>query len=161
MMTACAASQTGVSSGSRAAYASVAVVPRVNDALRSGYWSNPLGSPVASQARKGWSAADGTGQIAREILGRAGASVTVTSEPTRGAARAAQAVVVLQKIPLTELAQTDDPGRDLLISAASLAGAASAGGLAVMVINDLAANQRRSVLRISRVGADAQGDPNL
>ncbi|MCA0869455.1 hypothetical protein LCL97_01335 [Seohaeicola saemankumensis] len=161
MLTACAESQTGVASGSRAAYTSVAVVPRVNDALLSVYWSSPLASPVASQARLGWSAADGTGQISREILGRAGASVTVTSAPTGSAARAAQAVVVLQQTPLNELAQNYDPGRDLLISAASLAGAASAGGLAVIVINDPAAYQPRSVLRISRVGADAKGDPNL
>jgi hypothetical protein len=109
----------------------------------------------------GWLAADGVGQISRDILGPAGASVTVSSEPGSASAKATQAVVVLEQTPLDAFAQNYDPGRDLLISAASVAGAATAGGMAVIIVDDSRRYRPRSVLRIAGNEQSGQGNSSL
>ena len=112
-MTACAETQTGVRSGARSQYDSIAVIPRVNDRLLSVYWSSPIAQPAVSEASMGWSATRGVGQMSREILRPIGTSVTVVSNPTSAGARATQAAIVLQQTPLDALARNYDPGRDL------------------------------------------------
>ena len=161
MLTACAESQTGVPSGARSKYSSITVVPRVNDRLLSVYWPNPVSQPLVSEANMGWSAASGVGKISREILGPTGATVTVSSEPGSASAKAAQAVVILEQTPLDAFAQNYDPGRDLLISAASVAGAAAAGGMAVIIVDDSRRYQPRSVLRIAGNEQGGQGNSSL
>ncbi|MEP2506898.1 MAG: hypothetical protein ABJH85_19415 [Paracoccaceae bacterium] len=161
VLTACAESQTGVVSGARSKYSSIAVVPKVNDRLLSVYWPSPMAQPAVSEANMGWSAANGVVQISREILGPTGASVSVSSEAGSANAKAAQVVVILQQTPLDAFAQNYDPGRDLLISAASVAGAAAAGGMAVIIVDNSRRYQPRSVLRIAGSEQGGQGNSSL
>lgn len=147
-LSACAATQTGVASDDRSQYRSVAVVPEINDRVLSVYWANALSQPSASEARMGWNAAQGAGQIAADILSKAGASVTVTSQPTSAAARSSEVAVVLRQTPLNQLAQSYNPGQDILLSGVSVAGAASAGGLATISIRSERGFKPRSVLQI-------------
>ena len=161
VLTACAESQTGVPSGARSKYSSISVVPKVNDRLLSVYWPSPVSRPLVSEAGMGWSAATGVGQMSREILGPTGAAVAISSETGSATAKATQAVVLLEQTPLDAFAQNYDPGRDFLISAASIAGAATAGGMAVIIVDDSKRYQPRSVLRISGNEQGGQGNSSF
>ena len=161
MLAACAESQTGVSTGSRAAYQTVAVVPRINDRLLSAYWENPWGTPGVAEASMGWNASRDAGQMAREILAGVGASATVTSSPTSAPAKAAQAVVLLEQTPLDALASNYDPGRDFLITASSLAAAASSGGVGYIIIDTPENYSPRMVLRITNIDGSNPSNPNV
>lgn len=157
VLSACAASQTGVQSGAQSRYRTIAVVPRVNDNLLTVYRQNEFSQPAVSEAKMGWNAANGAGQISTELLSRAGASVSITADPNSASAKAAQAVIILQQTPLDQFAQKYDPGQDLMLSAASIAGAAAAGGIFYVTVDDERRYRPRSILEIR--GSEGEG-PN-
>lgn len=157
MLAACAETQVGVQSGAKSKYQAIAVVPNVNDSLLSVYRQNEFSQPSVSETRMGWDAVTGAGQISKEILGRTGASVTVTRDQNSASAQASDAVVVLRQTPLDQFAQKYNPGQDLMLSAASIAGAAAAGGMAYIIIDDERRYRPRSILEIR--GSDGSG-PN-
>ncbi|MDU8946540.1 hypothetical protein [Ovoidimarina sediminis] len=160
-LSACAASQTGVGSADRSRYTSVAIVPDINDRLVTVYWANALSSPSSSEARLGWNAAKGAGQISAEILSHTGASVTVSSDPTGSAARSAEVAVILRQTPLNALAQSYNPGQDILLSGVSVAGAAAAGGMATVSIRGERGFQPRSVLHVKGGGVRGRSQLDL
>ena len=161
ILSACTPPQTGVATGAKSNYQSIAVVPRLNDRLLTAYWAKPLGEPSISESKMGWNAARDAGEISREILSQAGASVSVASNATSREARTAQVVVVLEQTPLDALASNYDPGRDFLISAVSIAGAASAGGMGYIVIDSPNRYEPRSVLRITNADGENRNNPNV
>ncbi|MHA6262075.1 hypothetical protein ACXYMO_02645 [Arenibacterium sp. CAU 1754] len=157
ILAACAETQVGVQSGAKSRYQAIAVVPHVNDNLLSVYRKNEFSQPWVTEARMGWDANSGAGQIAKEILGRAGASVTVTRDQHSGSAKAADAVVILRQTPLDQFAQRYNPEQDLMLNVISIAAAASAGGIAYIIIDDERRYRPRSILEIRK--SDGSG-PN-
>jgi hypothetical protein len=155
ILSACAATQTGIQSGGQSKFQAIAVVPRVNDTLLTVYRQNAFSTPVVSEAQMGWNAAKGAGQISTELLSRAGASVSVTADPIDASAKASEAVIVLQQTPLDQFAQKYVPGQDLMLSVASIAGAAAAGGIFYIIIDDEKRYRPRSILEIK--GSEGDG----
>ena len=155
-LSACAASQVGVQAGAKSKYQSIALIPRVNDNLLFVHRTN-IAEMAVSQSRLGWDAVAGTGQISKEILGGAGASVVVTSDQNSAAARDADALIVLQQTPLDQYGQQYAPGQDVLLSSVSIAAAAAAGGMAYIIIDDPRRYSARSILEVN--GNDGSG-PN-
>jgi hypothetical protein len=150
----CAAAQVGFQAGAKSKYQSIALIPRVNDNLLFVHRTN-IAEMAVSQSRLGWDAVAGTGQISKEILGGAGASVVVTSDQNSAAARDADALIVLQQTPLDQYGQQYAPGLDVLLSSVSIAAAAAAGGMAYIIIDDPRRYSARSILEVN--GNDGSG----
>lgn len=159
LLSACATTQVGVPSGAQSKYEKITVVPRISGRLLTVHRQSELSQPIMSEADMGWNAAGDAGQISKELLGRTGASVSVTSDPRGASAKAAQAVIILQQTPLDQFAQNYSPERDVIVSIAVAAVMAEATGIFYLDFSedDVTRYRRRSILEIT----GAQGDgPN-
>lgn len=132
------APQIGLTGAGRSQFGAIAVAPQFNDTIYSVYYASALGEPQKNAHRSGWNVSGAAGQMAREMLNQAGASVQVVSAAGAITAPGNDVLVLLQQAPLDRAGRAYDPGRTFLVS-----------GAGVMIAESLMQNkqyQQRTVL---------------